>query len=958
MVVENNRIFLLFYNFLTTVFQVEKSLQRINRGSKNAMYTSQKSIENKIGDDVRGWKDLLISVGFRFEPATNGIPPSVFFPQNDPGERLTQCSASLQALLGLTQTSWTALSKLLSSPEAADEIIALFRQVVVLLTSHLESGEHAGSVQVPVNVKLWRVPGCHELLASLGFDLTEVGKEDVTLKMGKSAHRRQIQFALQALLALFDTQDAPRSLEVDEDDGSSDVMDDELEDEEHDVHDGYSDEEKLATPFPAPRRLGLRTADGSGHSSAFTCYVRKRGEPDGRQAGNGDSPTQPGPLLSSSLLSPPLSNLMLSPPTSTMYQSQQQHIKGHESDCNFTPSPVDTLQRSLLFGSPVAGHYHPQNHHHHGAGRRPGFKTTPGVSPLGAGRPDSSSSASSFNEWDSHHQHPTLAMRQTFGVRRPAGHSHFPSVQQKINQALGELSTISSAATFKQPLYENSGPSIEYTSRQPAGRPVVPIRSVFTDVGYQASLKITDRSDPNDKFSVRAEFGKSSLLASQANSTSSMSVGSNASSKSNGSSSRQRRNQDIQLSPAAEARLDPGVVKRVPPTGESGSPEGTLVTKTSESETKSRPGAAAPARNAFADMTFQKPAADNIAGSSTPIKQLVKRETPIISEVYHERNLGLGLAPPLSKLIMANNLQVVQVDHHSDSDSNDKPASISLPSLVPIPGPSIVSLGPSSYLNANLIIENGGDDDDEAAAESFGNFDNLTAIEDAHQRNSLALSAHTVVALASIEKPKLRPPVPPKPSVTETSWYMNTSDSSLSPTAGGAVGHIHPPHHHPHHHPHPSGASNGFNFPQRDEGDGRSMSDSQYSGCSPSGQPNSRLSTSKSVAAQLSYMKLGEYINDQEITVLEEKEVVPKKSGVGHNFSPVVIEGPEYINTGALRLPEASKRKQVKGDASKCDASDASLHLQSSGGDIKHPQLWRRDRHGGLTYTGRFASDC
>ena len=216
------------------MFQVEKSLQRINRGSKNAMYTSQKSIENKIGDDVRGWKDLLISVGFRFEPATNGIPPSVFFPQNDPGERLTQCSASLQALLGLTQTSWTALSKLLSSPEAADEIIALFRQVVVLLTSHLESGEHVGSVQVPVNVKLWRVPGCHELLASLGFDLTEVGKEDVTLKMGKSAHRRQIQFALQALLALFDTQDAPRSLEVDEDDGSSDVMDDELEDEDWD----------------------------------------------------------------------------------------------------------------------------------------------------------------------------------------------------------------------------------------------------------------------------------------------------------------------------------------------------------------------------------------------------------------------------------------------------------------------------------------------------------------------------------------------------------------------------------------------------------------------------------------------------------------------------------------------------------------------------------------------------
>jgi hypothetical protein len=117
----------------------------------------------------------------------------------------------------------------------------------------------------------------------------------------------------------------------------------------------------------------------------------------------------------------------------------------------------------------------------------------------------------------------------------------------------------------------------------------------------------------------------------------------------------------------------------------------------------------------------------------------------------------------------------------------------------------------------------------------------------------LASSAHTVIVAA--EKPKIRPPVPPKPSTAETSWYMNTSDSSLSPTA---VGHIHPPHHH---HPHPH--NNGFNFHHRDEGDGRSMSDSQYSGCSPSGQPNNKLSTQKSVASQLSYMKLGEYINDQ-----------------------------------------------------------------------------------------------
>ena len=45
----------------------------------------------------------------------------------------------------------------------------------------------------------------------------------------------------------------------------------------------------------------------------------------------------------------------------------------------------------------------------------------------------------------------------------------------------------------------------------------------------------------------------------------------------------------------------------------------------------------------------------------------LNRELPI-SDVYHERNIGLGMAPPLSKLIMTNNLQVVQVDHHSSGN--------------------------------------------------------------------------------------------------------------------------------------------------------------------------------------------------------------------------------------------------------------------------------------------------
>lgn len=181
---------------------VEKSLQRIHRGQKNAMYTTQKSIENKAGS-VAGWKDLLMAVGFRFEPAANGIPSSVFFPQADPEDRLSQCSASLQALLALTPLTLQALAKLVNSSEVADDIISVIRNVLAQFPAKSSSTEIEPCFEIYLSVRLWRVSGCHELLASIGFDLTEVGQDQVTLRTGKQANRRSCQFVLQALLALF-----------------------------------------------------------------------------------------------------------------------------------------------------------------------------------------------------------------------------------------------------------------------------------------------------------------------------------------------------------------------------------------------------------------------------------------------------------------------------------------------------------------------------------------------------------------------------------------------------------------------------------------------------------------------------------------------------------------------------------------------------------------------------------
>lgn len=43
---------------------IEKALQRIIQGEEKGMYTTQDSIESKVGG-IPGWKDLLTSVGFR-----------------------------------------------------------------------------------------------------------------------------------------------------------------------------------------------------------------------------------------------------------------------------------------------------------------------------------------------------------------------------------------------------------------------------------------------------------------------------------------------------------------------------------------------------------------------------------------------------------------------------------------------------------------------------------------------------------------------------------------------------------------------------------------------------------------------------------------------------------------------------------------------------------------------------
>ena len=954
---------------------VEKSLQRISRGSKTAMYTSQQSIEKKVHANESGatpnqsWKDLLMSVGFRFEPASNGILPSVFFPQSDPGERLTQCSASLQAILGLNTSSWKAMAKLCESCpaiEASDEIIALFRQVVVHMT-HGESNYEVG-IDVPVNVRLWRVPGCHELLASLGFDLMEVGREDVTLKTGKSANRRQIQFALQALLALFDPQEAPRSIEMDEEETSEEdeIITDEIDQAGH-IHPGSS-------PMPSPRKHSF-ILDGN-RSSAFTSY-RKRGEPDGRQSNQG-SPTTPATSTSTSsssastpLTAPNFRSSTWNPRLNQHHQQPQQlslvHPKGHESDCNFTPSPVEPHPRSL-YGDRTASKMFNTLPSDQGSPVSGSIKNNP-VSGMFSSRfshnlDDSSSSASSLYDAHNHH-HPTLALRQPVAQMRrqtllqqnkSAQHLH-PTVHQRINQAVSEIATdVANVSALRVlgntvPLYENT----EFTSKQPAGRRILPIRSVFTDVGYHSTLKLQDKSDPNDKFNVRTEIGKSDKSRKTESSTAAPSSG--ASMK-------------LSMDSGREERLHPGVTKRIPPTGESGSPESTLTSAIRQLTTNTSDVDSISETRSLLNENPANPttanADSNIKGPMFQASQMggrLNRELPI-SDVYHDRNIGLGIAPPLSTLILANNLQVVQVDHHSsDSELSGRVSKASSSSMA-APA-NIQPLNMQNLMSANAA----------GLEESFGNIDNLSVIEDAHKRNSLASSARTVIikdtssppsttdgAISKFTNPDeckrqtARPPqIPPRP---QEPWYNV-----------GLYGHYH-------------------GSVPRDEGDGRSMTDSQYSGCSPNNvnKPlgnknlNHHRAGADSLASQIIYMKMRDFLNDQEITVLEEKEVSPpghssKTQNPGLDQSKMRPRDiANYINTQFKMPADSNTTSPLSSTTSPLSSASATqlkqnkvkrrpinvLPSQQSPLDprnTQHPQqFW--DKNSGFTYTGMFSSDC
>merc|ERR1712008_609229 len=216
--------------------------------------------------------------------------------------------------------------------------------------------------------------------------------------------------------------------------------------------------------------------------------------------------------------------------------------------------------------------------------------------------------------------------------------------------------------------------------------------------------------------------------------------------------------------------------------------------------------------------------------------------------------------------------------------------------------------------------------------ESFGNIDNLSVIEDAHKRNSLASSARTVI-------------------IKDTSSPPSTTDGAIS------------------------------KFTNPDECKRQTVRPPQIPP-KPVGNKNlnHHRAGADSLASQIIYMKMRDFLNDQEITVLEEKEVSPpgrssKTQNPGLDQSKMRPRDiANYINT-QFKMPADSNTTSPLSTTTSPLSSESATQLKQNKvkrrpinalpsqqspldpRNTQHPQqFW--DKNSGFTYTGMFSSDC
>lgn len=292
---------------------------------------------------------------------------------------------------------------------------------------------------------------------------------------------------------------------------------------------------------------------------AFTSYVRRRGEPDGRTAN-------------------PTDKLTIDKTRKTLSRPG-----GGESDAAFTPSPpvvlqpeTQTIALSLAHQTRIRNLY-PQNEK------------------CDALRPDSSSSASSATDWDNGHA--TVLRRQTQNQAPP-----MPPPRTK-------------------PLLD------------------IPLAPLYNNLTQTANLENSSDSELEKIESKLFSTSQRSKMAYKKNRSSAMST-------------LDRLSVRTELKPAQNLALGRKLVTL--PNEESLSNENLLYFSPNDSLLQDSPIK----QEKEEEKTLQESKTCTTANSlhdtilATQLRHINRELTPTISEVYHERNIGLGLAPPLSKLLL------------------------------------------------------------------------------------------------------------------------------------------------------------------------------------------------------------------------------------------------------------------------------------------------------------------
>lgn len=564
--------------------------------------------------------------------------------------RLSQCSASLQALLALTPTALHALSKLvMNNSESSDDIISVMRNIVGQFQTKTPAADNEG-IDVSLSVRLWKISGFHEMLASLGFDLMDVGQDQVTLRTGKQANKRNCLFVLQSLLALF-TQEAPKTIGMESASNSSSSTeslnetvdsDIKLQKQRRDQNVSGSAYHNFPRPIIAPRRMTTSSR------SAFISYQKRRGEPDG---GHEEA-------IQQQKLQPTFENT--DSELSDGYATQKMLAKysgkdlgyglrgttkicrpggGGESDATFTPSPIDNnVSMALAHQTRIKNLYTNINE-----------ATSSGVvSKNSSRRPDSSSSASSATDWDSGHatvlRRANNAAMQGATLPMPATRQLLPIVdnlrptapvynnllvQCGMKKSLGMIESTSSDSEGWIPSQTRNKIKLHQQYIQQAHQQQHQANSHYQDIPAVSVAKIKEQFNFIDRLSVRTEASKANgghrktILKPNED----MNISGNS----------------LYFSPAelqntttilVEDDSGPSSVIHHPPPH--------THHKTKDNKT---------AANSTSSSSVQ-PSKKNIQDSI--LRHMNREMAPAISDVYHERNIGLISAPPLSKLLMTN----------------------------------------------------------------------------------------------------------------------------------------------------------------------------------------------------------------------------------------------------------------------------------------------------------------